>query len=575
MNTTHDELLLEMKTLVIRYGTDEVQKAFDSVKVALAPKVLRKKSTSCVTLCVPCEGNGKCKSFWHLLRSSLCHPTNVKLRFHVKCERLYYRTLEDIAALMEECYDSISFQQQQQLLLQRPIDPMTNIQRVESSFDTLYFTHNQSSLVQRKKCFALFKTVVLQYFYLHDESSDVKGCDFFDHFMEMVLNDGLISSLKFEYCAFEPKQAVQVTGVLEANVLEAIEFSDVELDIQLDTQVSPFTQVWTQSLRKHIEMFAQASKLKVLKLNDVWKGMTFDHYRELFHVIGSLPNLQLVSIHAHSEDLYNALCESLGSWSIRQFIFVCGHTMPQTIELRSLFDAVGSARNLKVFDFQDFLSERIAGQVFDLAVSPMSGLLEIFLRGSLDLRLLSLVVPAEGDPTIAVGPQLRRFNFVEETSQIDEILEDGDDARFESNVQALLRLFSKQLPFLHSIGSAFDDWIDDRENYILPEFPFVRNLWNQMLVQIEKNRVGMALFEAAALPLSTVPEGLWSVVVHRAIIYDEDARKLPWTGIYLLVRQLFERGHAGLFEVDKKRRVREDGIPDDNDRPKRDGAKVA
>ena len=123
-------------------------------------------------------------------------------------------------AVMEECYDSITVQQaQQQQLLhqQRPFDPMTKIQRVESCFDTLNFTYDQSPLLQRKKCFALFKTVVLRVFFIGDPDpySLDEVCDFFDRFMEVLLKDGLISSLKFEHCQFGAKQAGQVARLLE------------------------------------------------------------------------------------------------------------------------------------------------------------------------------------------------------------------------------------------------------------------------------------------------------------------------------------------------------------------------
>jgi hypothetical protein len=570
MDTSHDELLLqEMKTFALRYGTDKLQKAVDSVKLALAPKVLTKKYVPCVTLWVPCRGCGQCEAVRHLVESSLCQPTKVNLNLHLTCRGILTE-LEEIMAMMEECYDSITGQQaQQQLHRQRPFDPMTKIQRVESCFDTLNFSYDQSLLLQRKKCFALFKTVVLRDFSFGDPDpySLVEVCDFFDRFMELILKDGLIPSLKFEYCEFGVKQARQVARLLEENLLEALEFSDVELD----RHISPFIQFWTQSLNKHIEKFAQVSMLKVLKLHDVWNGMEFGHYQELFQLIGNLPNLQSVKIVGYDEDLHDALCGSIGSWSIRQFTFVCGD-----IELQPLLDAVASSRNLKVFDFRASLSVSMAGQVFDLALSPTSGLLEICLRGSLNLRQLSWLVPEEADPTVTLGPQLRRFSFVQNEGQIEHMFEDGDDEALLLNLQALLRLFSKQIPFLHSIGSVFDDWILDREmDNILPKSPLFCNLWNQLLVQIEKNRVGMALFEAATLPLSTVPAGLWSVVLHRAIIYDEDARNLPWTGIYHMVRRLFERGHSGLMEGDKKRRWSADGITDDNDRPKRDGAKVA
>ena len=47
---------------------------------------------------------------------------------------------------------------------------------------------------------------------------------------------------------------------------------------------------------------------------------------------------------------------------------------------------------------------------------------------------------------------------------------------------------------------------------------------------------------------STVPGGVWPTVVHRAISWDDDPAKLPWTGIYSLGRGLVEGGHCGWTE---------------------------
>jgi hypothetical protein len=67
--------------------------------------------------------------------------------------------------------------------------------------------------------------------------------------------------------------------------------------------------------------------------------------------------------------------------------------------------------------------------------------------------------------------------------------------------------------------------------------------WDQLWVQMELNQVGMALFQHDVC--SPVPGGLWPTVLGKANAGNPDASKVPWTGIYKMVRKLILEGHTG------------------------------
>jgi hypothetical protein len=132
-----------------------------------------------------------------------------------------------------------------------------------------------------------------------------------------------------------------------------------------------------------------------------------------------------------------------------------------------------------------------------------------------------------------------------------------------------LRLLTTQLPYLYSIGLTKSYWTYYDKRFCSCESLPLHSLWKQVWVQMEKNRVGMALFDAPIR--STVPAGLWSHVVHHAVTCHDDPRQLPWNGIYHMVRELFKGDHTGWWseEGDKKRWSHEERHDDDNQPKKR------
>ena len=199
---------------------------------------------------------------------------------------------------------------------------------------------------------------------------------------------------------------------------------------------------------------------------------------------------------------------------------------------------------------------------------PNSGLLDMDLWGAqVNLQELSSLVPDDVDPPDANRRTIRQFDFVK--TQMTAMFEAGlDEEALFANVEALLRLLSTQLPYyLHSIGLTMSYWKYYQNRFCPRESLTLHSLWNQVLVQMERNRVGMALFDAPTL--STVPAGLWSRVLHQAVTYHDDPKQLPWNGIYHMVQQLFKGGHSGWSEGDKKRGCSQVERHDDDNQPKK------
>jgi hypothetical protein len=191
------------------------------------------------------------------------------------------------------------------------------------------------------------------------------------------------------------------------------------------------------------------------------------------------------------------LADSIARWKIREFKLSCDL---ENVDVQRLFDALASAPNLKRFflcstNNGQILSPAASRPLINLALSPTSGLLEIFIF-SVKLKLSQFITlfPEDVDPNIAARRHLRLMNFMdvpEETGLEDFFNEDGC---IVETLKALVDLMSKQLPYLHHIG--LTSTILRRYGYHVFEdsAPDAHKLWNQVWVQMEQNDVGMALF---------------------------------------------------------------------------------
>ena len=535
MTSDDDELLLEMKALAVRYGVDKCQNALDAVKQSSAPTVVTKKFTKSIFLnpATPTISAYACLLSWALFPT-----TKFKITFFL---RALQESIEPILTLMEEYYDSIVQQQQ-------PLDPSYNIRQVESPFRTLYLEIGSEltlQILERTKWIALFEKVIIR-----QSSIDAPiSRDVFDRIVDLVVNEGVISSLGVHGCVLEYDQTTQLAQLLETNQLEALELPYFSPD---ERYRAHFGQALTRSLCNHIEMFPDVSRLKVLELHDACTGMDSIQQLDLFNTIGFLPRMESFTIWIMDYNLIETLAGSIGNWTIRNFALYCEFDVDNpTTDCSPLFDAVANSRHIKAFTTGftrcDHLPRSIAAQLFALALSPTSGLLDIDLEYTFVIfRTLSTLVPHNVDPTDAARRQLRRFIFLRDHLQL---VEDDDNDDFFANIPTFLRLL-KQLPHLYSIGLTIDDWIYYQDCDVCTENPAFRTLLDQFLVQIEKNHVGMTLLEQTSP--STVPAGLCSLALYRAIAHGQDPKQIPWTGIYHMVRALVEGGYTGWSEGDKK-----------------------
>ena len=542
-----DELQQAMAALVGRYGVDRCQKALDTATLSVVPKVATTKVVSHFTLDL---SSPLASHTADLIKCILFPAISVRISVSFWHEDGNYGRIVPILAVMEEYYD---------FLLQQhgTIDSLATIRREESLFRTLYLyagqTHTIRRVLEREKCVAIFDKVVINHIDPDDPPAMI-GDDVLNRIVDLVVNRRAISSLTVFGCYLRLDQALQLAQLLVTNQLEELELSFVQIG---SPNVAPFGQALTQSLRNHVEMFADRSMLKVLNLRDALERMDADHHRDLFAAIGTLPSLVSFEILILDANLLVVLAGSIENWKIRRFKLHCefGDEI-ETANFRPLFDSVASSRHIKVFSFgvitpgDTFLPEAVARQLFELALSPTSGLLDFDLFGALvDLRQLSVLVPDDVDPALAARRPLRRFDFVQ--NQMQSMVENvGHDDAPLANIHALVMLLSKQLPYLHSIGLTIDDWSRYQDQFVQSKSPNLLSVWNQLLIQIEKNHVGMALFEPTTL--STVPAGLWAVVLHRAVMYDEDPNELPWIGIYHMVQELLGGGYTGWNAGEKK-----------------------
>jgi hypothetical protein len=511
------DLLQEMNALAVRYGVERCEDALTVVKGSWSPK--KKCSTSWV---LDMSSLGIEHTLGLLMGWVLGKPCTDRLSLTVGRENEDTNNGWVMLMEMERYHD--------RLRLLQPTDSPSESQKVESKFHTLQFNHVQedkiANVLDRKKCVALFEKVAMD-----GVSLNVTRIN------QLIRDEGVISSLRVWDCNLRSNQVRKFVEILEVNRLESLE---MKLKVR-NTQ--RFAQALILSLNRHIKTFAERSIFKELEVSDTLHGIDSHVQQDLFNVIADLPNLWYFGIDISDVDAFVTLSASIGNWKIRHFKLLC-EMGNDVIDFGPLFEAISRSNHLKVFSFGPLitgqvLSARTSTQLLDLAVLPTSGLHEI----NLDAAILSTLDREDVDPSITARSQLRHFNIVSEerlVSMEDEI----DDQGVAKYLRGVLTLLSNHLPYLYSVGLTMDNWeISKRFFRYRDNVSECLELWTKIWIQTEKNQVGMALLQPEVC--STVPGGLWSIVVHRAISWDDDPAKLPWTGIYSLVRGLVEGGHCG------------------------------
>ena len=357
----------------------------------------------------------------------------------------------------------------------------------------------------------------------------------------------MISSLEILGSTFDNEEGQQVANMLEVNCLQSME-------INADVESPVFAHALTNSLHRHTRSFAERSILKQLDLDNTLSGLDPDIHGNLFQdlldIVGDLPNLKSFGILEPSSPIsLRILADAIQKWKISHLKVWRGQSNDS--DLQPLLDSIGSSKHLKVFSISsrldnDTLPEPWTRPLLNLALSTTSGLLEIHLDAIWYLpRDLPDLVPEECDPAVASKRRLRRFCVVPR----NHVLDAWDNTAYQNifdYLSCLLRLLSNHLPYLYHAGLADSDYILQRVVHLHTNQDSdsrLQGLWKQTMVQLELNRVGMALLRSDVLP--TVPAGLWSTVLHRAVTCEDNPTKRPWTGIYTMVRALVEDGHIG------------------------------
>ena len=310
-------------------------------------------------------------------------------------------------------------------------------------------------------------------------------------------------------------------------------------------------------LCRHVQTFSDGSILRDLDLDNTLNGLDPSVHRDVFQVVcfvfRLLPNLKSFGIFEPTDPFFiQILADAIENLKISHFKLWCEPGHDST--LQPLFDSIASSKHLKVFSMRchsvSLLSESRARQLFDLAFSTTSGLLEIDIdEVRIFFQYLLVLVPEDCDPAMASKRRLRRFNVVSRKEEFPPCYSDNAGFHYLS---CLHRLLSKHLPYLYDVGitpqhhAEFQKLIRKERGTHSEESLF---MWNKVCAQMELNRVGMALLRPEVLP--TVPDGLWSRVLYCALSCEENPSELPWTGIYSMVRALFMGNHTTWSEAPK------------------------
>jgi hypothetical protein len=314
---------------------------------------------------------------------------------------------------------------------------------------------------------------------------------------ELVVTQGVITSLTISDCNLGSNNVIRLGEMLEVKRLDSLQLKSIVID-KANEEVLAY--VLASSLKLHVKTFPEVSNLRDLQLGNVLSGMGAHRYREFFSVVGKLPSLESFGVTTSGElELLDALSGSIEFWRIRRLAV---YTMEE-MNYQPMFEAVVRSRHLLVFSFgsrEHIVPLVTCRQLFDLALSPTSGLLEIQIVGGFNLNELHLWLPDEVDQNIATKRQLRRFDL-----GVQQIYE--TEYTFDrTNLQSLLPLLSGHLPYLHSIFCQ-ERSFSQQMTWIRGRAPSdVRELIDQVAEQRIRNCVGMALFYPRVLP--TVPSGL-------------------------------------------------------------------
>ena len=536
-----------MNALALRHGVDACETALNAVKFNASQQrvgiVKKVKPTTLSTLSIqdPCLWiDGSLLMRWCLATESLPEKFNLYVRGDPFGDDEYSKEYKLFFGRWQELKKYSSF-----IASLCPMSSSSGFQRVQSRLHTLHLDEVDEDtfeyIFEDKRVIALFEKVIIRGVFF--------DCD---SIKKLVVDEGVISSLKIDIYELDDEESIQLADMLKVNRLETF-------DLHAIPTSQSFAHALVYSLNQHVQTFADRSILRDLDLQDTFGGLNPKVNNALFQdvlkVIGILPNLISFGIHEPSDpNLLQVLAGAIGNWKIRHFKLWRytrdGFLREQHyVNLSHLFNSIERSMHLKEFSIcvhgLEILEEVWTSHIFELALSTRSGLLEMELPGyTIHPLLVSTLVAGDCDRAIALKRHLRRFFVLWDNSLFS--FENMDDEDIFDYVRSLLWLVSNHLPYLYDVGTNLFGGVYLEDLIRVKQDSELLQIWKNLLAQLELNRVGMALLQSEVLP--TVPGGLWSRVLHRAIVCEENEAQLPWTGIYTMVRALVEDGHIGWGE---------------------------
>ena len=530
-----------MNALILRYGMDKCEKVLKEIKLVGAShqqRVVNMRRDVPMIIDVQWPDMSETLSLllqWcltdtfpdklslRLSGAALCNEDNDRVDRDQHCEKLW-KELQKYAVMIRNL---------------QSVDPSSGSQRVQSRFHTLHlqnvFIGTFNLAFRDKELISLFEKVSI--------SGDIKYSEDLDVIVNLVVDEGMISSLNVEDINLDDVEGKKFAEMLGTNRLQSL-----EINAKVDS--TSFAHALVESLNRHVQTFAEASILRDLDLDNslgpVDRTANSDLFKEVLNVIGILPNLNSFGIRVPSDcNSLQILVGAIAEWNVCHFKLWCGKSRGS--DLKSLLDAVGNSKHLKVFSmschYKEVLSDLWTRQLFDLALSTTSGLLEIHLPGfTVRSSEFSTLIPDDCDPAVACKRRLRRFGVVLCDFPRDRWTKLDYPVMFEY-VLGLSRLLSKHLPFLHNVGLTIEDrtQLENRLRENPDLYAGLFQVWNEVWERMALNRVGMGLLQS---DLPTVPGGLWPIVLHHATAWEENPAL-----IYKMVRALVEQGHVGPTET--------------------------
>ena len=528
-----NELLEEMNSLVRRYGVHKCQVALNaagSIDVGIAKEAMHPIIYDIIDSVVS-DMTG-----WHYFK---VYDDSIDLDFRHDAETNIAWFILDV---LELYHDSLVHYSPDERYI----------------FDNLFLGASPEiveAVLETTKVMKLFKSVVI-------DGGDRRDCTIPENSMvqvkDLVVNGGSISFLTIANSRLGHEDAIQFAGMLQVNQLKSLKvLQSIECSYDVDRCI--VTKTLTESIHVHAQTFAEASKLQVLDLGRLVDCRNAEIQRELFDVIAMLPSLVSLSVTVEDPSFLESLIGGIAQWEIPNFQLCCSYDITTT-NLWPLFDAVAGSWFIRVFEFgywPNYITERqqryprysmdVCAQILDFALSPSHRLVKFSTYGIMEMTHFDNLIPEAFDRTIAFRRQLRRFNLMgARWSNLRSILNGSLRHMVLPTLQSLVHLVSKHLPYVHDVG--IEEWNWYEQCFLDADFDFYLpgslDLMNQLLAQLDDNRVGMTLFEPEVLP--TFPPGLWPRVLKNAVASRHTTEdKVPWTSIFKMVRRLVEVGSIG------------------------------